>query len=209
MAEEPPTKKKKKKRSDTSGWSKKVNDKKITKIKSHKVLGEWRRWGMVKVNSVRAFVKWERATDLEAGEDSSDDEPSVPNVVTFTTPVPVGMKNVLVKMEKAQNRTYGALPIAIKEQFELDKSSYNPIDFTVSVSFGKEVKYEEFNFAYCHLCSNKKKLEQQFWAAYPNELPEEVSVANLMENWDKFNLSWNQVLGYLLLNQEQDTLNKI
>ena len=154
---EPPPKKKKKKRSDTSGWSRKVNDKKISKIKSHIVLGDWRRWTMVKVNSVRASVKWERVTGLETGGDSSDDEPTIPNVVTFTTPVPVGMKNVLVKMEKAQNRTYRSLPIAIKEQFELDESHYNPKDFVVSVSFSKESKYEEFNFAYCHFCSSKKK----------------------------------------------------
>jgi len=152
---EPPTKKKKKRRSDTSGWSRKVNDKKISKIKSHSVLGDWRRWTMVKVNCVRASVKWERVTGIETGGDSSDDEPIIPNVVTFTTPVPVGMKNVLVKMEKAQNRTYRSLPIAIKEQFELDESHYNPKDFVVSVSFSKESKYEEFQL--CLLSS----LQQQ------------------------------------------------
>ena len=66
-------------------------------------------------------------------------------VVLFTTPVPVGMKNVPIKMESAQNRLYRSLPIAIKEGFGITcKGDYNPEDYTVSVSFGRDGMHSKF-----------------------------------------------------------------
>ena len=112
-------------------------------------------------------------------------------------------------MESAQNRVYQSLPIATKEGFGITcKGDYNPKDYTVSVSFGKDGMYSKFWYAYCRLCSNNNKLKASYWDIYPDKLPEEVSINNLMENWDKLNLSWNQqeVLGCILPNNDTDSI---
>ena len=106
-----------------SGWSYKTNQKRIEKIKRHSTRGDWRRFGMVNVKYVDACVKWERVD--EKGENV--------DVLTFTTPVPVVMNNVILKMESAQNRVYKSLPTIVKEHFDLTSSNYQPKLFKVSV----------------------------------------------------------------------------
>ena len=129
------------------------------------------------------------------------------DVLTFTTPVPVGMKNVILKMESAQNRVYKSLPTIVKEHFDLTSSNYQPKLFKETVSFSSNSRYDDFSYAYCHMCSSKKNIKKLFWDVYPDQLPAEVSISNLMENWDKLNLSWKQeVLGCLLPNNETDKL---
>ena len=94
--------KKRKKRSDVSGWCKSTTDDRIKKMKQHPVLGDWRRFGTVKIKSTIASVKWTEST--------------TGNIATFHTPIPVGMKDVLQKMESQQNRNFKQLPLVVKEQ---------------------------------------------------------------------------------------------
>ena len=51
-------------------------------------------------------------------------------------------------------------------------------------------------------CSSNKSLAREFFDKFPNKLPSEVSMQNLMRNWDKLEQSWNNndYLGCLLPN---------
>ena len=50
-------------------------------MQQHKVLGDWRRFGKVKINHVTAYVKWEKLVDPQSiGDLDSDDETSTNNV---------------------------------------------------------------------------------------------------------------------------------
>ena len=71
---------------------------------------------------VDATIKWENK--------------STGKVISFTTHVLVGMKNVLIKMEAAQNGHNEALPMAVKDSFIIDPASeYNPENYHVMVFF--------------------------------------------------------------------------
>ena len=112
---EPPNKKKhwSAKRTDLVGWNAKSTPDCVQKMQKHKVVGDWRWFG------ITAHIKWEK---VQLGK-----------VVTLMTPVPVGMKNVLIKMENAQNRVYNSLPIAVKEELEISsQGEYNPQDYSDS-----------------------------------------------------------------------------
>ena len=61
MSSEPSKKKRKSdKRTDLTGWSDKLNPERVEKMKKHKVAGDWRRFGTLKVNHVNGIVKWEK-----------------------------------------------------------------------------------------------------------------------------------------------------
>ena len=38
-----------------------------------------------------------------------------------------------------------------------------------------------------------KCFKEEFWEKFPEKLPSEVSITNLMLNWDKLQLSWNNI----------------
>ena len=198
MADQQP--KKKQKRSATTGFSSKTNERKVRNFERHKTKGDWRRFGTVNVQVITAYVKWEKEVA------NSDDESGVK---TFVTQIPDGMRDVLEKMKFQQNRTFNQSPLAVKDHFSLTEQNYNPKDFQVSVSFAAEAKFEKFWYAYCHICSNKKSLKKTFWdGCEEGKLPTDVSIGNLMENWDKLGLSWNSLeyVGCLLPNEEEQTL---
>ena len=56
---------------------------------------------------------------------------------------------------------------------------------------------------YCRFCQDLNVLRKNFWENVPEKLPTEVSITNLMLNWDKLQLSWNNidVLGCILPNK--------
>ena len=68
------------------------------------------------------------------------------------------------------------LLVAMKEQFDAQKNDYGPKDYEFTVSFFDNEEYQSFSYAYCHLCSNKKVLKKSYWEAYPEKLPEDVSL---------------------------------
>ena len=45
----------------------------------------------------------------------------------------------------------------MKEQFDVQKNDYDPKDYEVTASFSNNEECQSFSYAYCHLCSNKKK----------------------------------------------------
>ena len=57
-------------------------------MKQHATLGNWRRFGTIKLKCLVASVKWARIVDDK--------------VVTFVTPISSGVKNVPLKMLKFQ-----------------------------------------------------------------------------------------------------------
>ena len=96
----------------------------------------------------------------------------------------------------------------MKEQFHVQENDYDPKDYDVTLSFSDNEEYQSFSHAYCHLCSNKKVFEKSYCEAYPEKLPKDVSLSNLIDNWDLLSKSWNQlkVLGCILLNDTACTL---
>ena len=75
------------------------------------------------------------------------------------------------------------------------------------MSFSDTEEYQSFSYPYCHLCSNKKVLKKSYWEAYPEKLPEDVSLSNLIDNQDLLTQSWNQIkaLGCFLPNDPAHT----
>ena len=59
---------------------------------------------------------------------------------------------------------------------------------------------------YCRFCQELNVLRKNFWETFPEKLPSEVSITNLMLNWDKLQLSWNNidVLGCILPNKANE-----
>ena len=59
---------------------------------------------------------------------------------------------------------------------------------------------------YCRFCQDLNVLRKNFWETFPEKLPSEVSITNLMLNWDKLQLSWNNidVLGCILPNKANE-----
>ena len=104
-------------------------------MKQHTTLGDWKRFGTIKLKYLVASVKWRRIVDDK--------------VVTFVTPIASGVKTVFIKMQSQRNKNFEMLPVAMKEQFDVQKNDYDPKD---------NEEYQSFSYAYCHLCSNKKWL---------------------------------------------------
>ena len=143
--------KKKKKQCDLSGWCKAATPDRLKKMKQHPVAGDWRRFEMIKVKSIEAVIKWKNI--------------STEDIYSFTTPVAVGMREALKKMESQQNLNFKHLPVVVKEHFGLTETTYKPHNFTVNVSFGvvdDESQYSDFMFAYCRLYSSKSNLKKLF-----------------------------------------------
>ena len=121
---------------------------------------------------------------------------------TFDSPVPVGMENLLKKLESAQNRSFEAIPMVVRDKFSITENNYKSSDFDVNVSFSS-AKYDDFRLLYCHICTSKKNLKENFWNKYPEKLPEgKIDKQELMTSWDSLNLTWNSqdVLGCILPN---------
>ena len=59
---------------------------------------------------------------------------------------------------------------------------------------------------YCRFCQDLNVLRKNFWEKFPEKLPSEVSITNLMLNWDKLQHSWNNidVLGCILPNKANE-----
>ena len=77
-------------------------------------------------------------------------------------------------MQGQQNKNFEMLPVAMKEQFDVQKTEYDPKDDEVSVSFSGNKEYQSFTYVYCHLCSNKV-LKKSYWEVYLENLPKNVS----------------------------------
>ena len=184
---------KRKKWSDIDGWGPKTTFNRIKKKKQHTTLGDWQRFGTIKLKYLVPSVKWRRIDDDK--------------VVTFVTPKASGVKNVLLKMQSQQNKNIEMLPVAMKEKFDVQENYYDPKDYDVTVSFSDSEEYQSFSYAFCHLCSNKKVLKKSYWEAYPEKLPEDESLSNLIDYWDSLSQSWNQteVLACILPNDPAHT----
>ena len=147
-----------------------------------KHIGDWRR--DVKIHNVHhkiATIKWTH-------------KPSE-KMFSFESPVPVGMENLLKKLESAQNRSFEAIPMAVRDEFSITDKNYKSSDYDVNVSFSS-TKYYDFRLLYCHICTSKKNLKENFWNKYPEKLPEgKIDKQELMTSWDSLNLTWNSCSG--------------
>ena len=92
----------------------------IKKMKQYTILGDWQRFGMIKLKFLVAYINWRRIVDNK--------------VVTFVTPIASGVKKVLLKMQSQQNKNFEMLPVAIKEQLDVQKNDYDPKDYEVTLS---------------------------------------------------------------------------
>ena len=59
---------------------------------------------------------------------------------------------------------------------------------------------------HCRFWKDLNVLRKNFWEKFPEKLPSEVSITNFMVNWDKLQLSWNNidVLGCILPNKANE-----
>ena len=149
--------KKAKKRADVTGWCSQTLENRLKHMKKNTPTGDWRR--DVLLENVRyklATTKWTHIPTMK--------------VFSFKGPIPVGMENLLTKLESAQNRSYQAIPLAVREEFSMVESTYNSGEYEVSVSFS-EAKYDSFRLLYCRLCTTKNNLKTKFWDKYPEKLP--------------------------------------
>ena len=177
-----------------TGWCKSTTASRVKKS-DHPVVGDWRPFDTVRVETVTATVKW---LHTETG-----------NALTFHTPVCVGMKGVIQKQETQQNRNFAQLPIVVKEHFNLTEASYKAASFEVGLTFDMDsADYSSYMMAYCRLCSNKTNLRKLFWDPFPEKPPDDASIAGLMENWDKLGLTWNylETCGCLIPNDASESL---
>ena len=111
-------------------------------MKQHTTLGDCRRFGTIKLKHLVASVKWRRIVDSK--------------VVNFVNPIASSVTEVLLNMQNQQNKNFEMLPIAMKEQSDVQEIDYDPKDYEVTVSFSPNAEYQSFSYAYCHLCSNNK-----------------------------------------------------
>ena len=51
----------------------------------------------------------------------------------------------------------------------------------------------EFHMLYCRFCQDVNVLRKNFWEKLPEKLPNEVSITNLMLDWDKLHFPWNNI----------------
>ena len=189
MADDLEPAKKKKKRADLDGWcSSTVNDR-IKHMSKGPLLGSWRR--DVQIHNVHhkiSTIKWTHKPTKK--------------MFTFDTPVPVGMEELLKKLETAQNRNYDAISLAVRQKFDMTEKGYKSQDYEVNVSFSS-ARYDDFRLLYCHLCTSNANLKEKFWDRYPDKSPKDnISKLELMKSWDSLGLSWNSqdILGCILPN---------
>ena len=111
-------------------------------MRQHTTLGDCQRFGTIKLKHLVASVKWRRIVDNK--------------MVNFVNPIASSVTKVLLNMQNQQNKNFEMLPIAIKEQFDVQEIDCDPKDYEVTVSFSPNAEYQSFSYAYCHLCSNNK-----------------------------------------------------
>ena len=145
---------------------------------------------MIKFKCLVESVKWRRIVDNI--------------VVTFVTSIVSLVKNVLLKMQSQQNKNF-----AMKKQLDAQKNGYDSKDYEIMVSLSDNKEYQSFNYAYCHLCSNKKMLKKSYWETYPVKFHKDVPLSSLIDNCDSLSQSWNQieVLRCILPNDPVHILN--
>ena len=59
---------------------------------------------------------------------------------------------------------------------------------------------------YCRFCQDVNVLRKNFWEKLPEKLPNEVSITNLMLDWDKLHFPWNNIdiLAWILPNKANE-----
>ena len=152
----------KKKRADLSGWGPATYDNKLKHLHKNACKGDWRR--DVKIHNIKykiALVSWSSTVNFKT--------------FSFSTPIPVGMEELLRKLESSQNRTFTAIPLIVREEFNLTENNYSSSNFEVQVTFSQP-KFGDFRVLYCRFCSTKKSLKTLFWDRHPDKLPEEISL---------------------------------
>ena len=116
--------KKSRKRPEVDGWSPNTVDQKLKNMHKGNPTGDWRR--DVKLHNfhhVIATTNWSHNPTIKTK--------------ALSGPVPVGMENLLRKMENAQNSAFKSIPLVVKEEFRMTESSYSPKDYFVSVLFSE------------------------------------------------------------------------
>ena len=144
-------------------------DQKLKNMHKGKPTGDWRRDTKIhNLHHVIATINW---TNNKTKQTKS-----------LSGPVSVGMEGLLRKLEGAQNRSYQAIPGAIKEEFGMMESSYKSEDYSVFVVFS-EPQYGDFRLVYCRICSLKSNLREKFWKRFGNKLPEDdINFQELMKH---------------------------
>ena len=111
------------KRSTLTGWCSETVISRLKNLERIKHSGDWRRAKFVRHLQVcTASITWSK-------QSSAKDD------LVLTSPVPTGMVDLFQQLDKAQNRTVEALPLSVKNHFDVTKKNYKPSDFTHTVTF--------------------------------------------------------------------------
>ena len=90
--------------------------------------GEWRRSKVICIPFRQTDIKW---THIPYSK-----------VYVMKTPTPVGMADLMAKLQSASNRYWRSIPSLVVEYFDINKENYQAKDYSVSVLFsGKLILY--------------------------------------------------------------------
>ena len=139
---------------DIVGWCPETTTTNLLKMMQHDKKGNWRRDRVIRVLYVTCSITWTTCKDKP------------PHIIT--SPVPVGMKNLMVKNQSASGQSWESFPRSVKKHFELQvkPAAFNANDYNVEVSFSTEEKYGKFTHLYCRFCEKKKFAE--IWKKHRN-----------------------------------------
>ena len=118
------------------------------------------------------------------------------------TPVPDGIKDTFRKSQSNSNLNHKSVPKYVLEWLgvsKLTREAFNEMELKRTVSFATPPKpHESFTRLYCIKCEKPKM--QEIWKMHSDKLPAERNIKNLINNWDKLDLSWmwNDVIGAII-----------
>ena len=70
-------------------------------------------------------------------------------VCAMKTPTPVGMTDLMTKLQSASNQYWSSIPSLVVEYFDINKENYQAKDYSVSVSFsGKLLIFYSVMFSF-------------------------------------------------------------
>ena len=171
-----------------NGYSNDSTEAKLRKKMAHNTKGNWRKYRMLHSLQVKECIRiWSsKKLDIDPAE--------------FVSPIPVGMIQFTEKAVSVCNRNFSSLPLAVKEHFDIKNAKdYANAALKVEIVWREPEKpFRDFYHLYCQECEADRL--PKIWKNYAEKLPKEMSVKNLLQNWDQLGLTWmeNDVAGCII-----------
>ena len=156
-------KKLKMRRADVSGFCPETIMSRLTDMNTVLHKGEWRRSKVICIPFRQTGIK---LTHILSSK-----------VYVMKAPTPVGMTDLMIKLQSAYNRYWRSIPSLVVEYFDINKENYQTKDYSVSVSFsGKLLIFYSVMFSFTLIYTFSSLLRNMKWEnnlnllATPNKL---------------------------------------